>query len=49
MVLGGCNILIGLHILRNYTFVKYSLKPGNNTVFKESGQERHRVDHAHQN
>ena len=49
MVHGGCNIPIGQHILRNCIFVRYSLKPGNNIVFKESGQERHKVDHAHQN
>ena len=49
MVHGGCNTLIGQHISRNYTFVKSSLKHGNNIVFKESGQEKHKVDHAHQN
>ena len=49
MVHGGCNILIGQHILRNYIFVKYSQRLGNNIVFKESGRERHKVDHAHLN
>ena len=49
MVHGGCNTLIGQHILRNYIFVKYSQKHGNNIVFKESGRERPKVDRAHLN
>ena len=49
MVHGGCNILIGQHILRSFTYVKFSQRPGNSIVFKVSGQERHKVDHAPQN
>lgn len=38
---GGCHIKIGINILINFIFVKYSQKVGNNMQSKEIGLEKH--------